>query len=262
MIKVKTEQEIEVMHEGGKILANILRKLVKAVKPGITTKDLNKLAEELVFKPSPSVERLGEFGLKPSFLNYNGFPAVLCASINDEIVHGVPSDKELKKGDLLKLDMGILWKGFHTDSAVTVLVGGSLLFNKSTLLKKKLIRVTRESLEIGIKQARIGNTLGDIGSAIQKYVEKNGFGVIRDLVGHGIGRELHEEPQVMNYGQAGQGLKVVEGMVMAIEPMVVTGDWRIEEGSDGFVFQTKDGGLAAHFEHTVAITDKGPLVLT
>lgn len=252
LIQIKSQKEIEIMAEGGKILARILKELSKAVKPEITTQDLDKLARELVFK----------FGARPSFLNYNGYPAVLCTSVNDEIVHGVPSERKLVKGDLLKLDMGILYKGFHTDSAVTVLVGGGLAFDKGTLLKKKLIRATKEALEIGIKQARPGNTLGDIGSAIQKYVEKNGFGVVRDLVGHGIGRELHEEPQVPNYGKPGTGPDLVEGMVIAIEPMVVTGDWKIKEGPDGFVFQTKDGGLAAHFEHTIAITEKGPLILT
>lgn len=260
MINIKTQKEIEIMAEGGKILASILKGLTKAVKPGITTQDLDKLARELVFK----------FGAKPAFLNYNGYPATLCTSINDEIVHGVPSDRKLERGDLLKLDMGVLYKGFYTDSAVTVLIGGGLSLDKKTLVKKKLIRVTRESLEVGIKEARVGNTLGDIGFAIQKYVEKSGFNVIRDLVGHGIGRDLHEEPQVPNYIKSGERTKLarhelielVEGMVIAIEPMVVTGDWKTREGADGFVFNTKDGGLAAHFEHTVAITERGPKVLT
>ncbi len=258
-INIKTKEEILIMTAGGKILANILKGLTKAVRSGITTQDLDKLARELVFK----------FGAKPAFLNYNGYPATLCTSINDEIVHGVPSNRRLVKGDLLKLDMGVLYKEFYTDSAVTVLVGGGLSLSKNMLLKKKLVNVTRDALAIGIEQARPGNTIGDIGSAIQKYVEKYNFNLVRDLVGHGIGRELHEEPQVPNYlpagrqvANSGQGIKLVEGMVIAIEPMVVTGDWKTKEGPDGFVFQTKDGGLAAHFEHTVAITEKGPLVLT
>jgi len=251
-VKVKTKEEIEIMSAGGKMLASILKDLSKAVKPGITTQDLEKLARELVFK----------FGARSPFLNYDGYPAVLCTSINSEIVHGVPSDRTLEKGDLLKLDMGVLYKGFNTDSAVTVLVGGGLSLDKKILIKRKLIKVTRESLEIGIKEAKVGKTLGDIGAAIQKYVEKSGFNVVRDLVGHGIGRELHEEPQVPNYGNSGEGEKLKPGMVIAIEPMVVTGDWKIKEGPDGFVFQTKDGGLAAHFEHTIAITEKEPLVLT
>ena len=157
--------------------------------------------------------------------------------------------------------MGVLYKGFNTDSAVTVMVGG-LSLDKKIILKKKMIRVTRIALEEGIKMANIGNTLGDVGAAIQTYVEKNGFNVVRDLIGHGVGKELHEEPEVPNYGKPGTGPKLVEGMVIAIEPMVVTGDWKIKDGPDGFVFKTKDGGLACHFEHTVAITDREPVVLT
>lgn len=252
MINLKSDKEIQTMREGGKILASILKELTKAVKPGIPTQDLDKLAQELVFK----------FGVKPAFLNYNDFPASLCVSVNDGIVHGLPSERTIKKGDLLKLDMGIIYKGFYLDSAITVLAGGWISLDKKTLLKKKLINITKEALEKGIKKAKIGNTLGDIGAEIQNFVEKNKFNVVRDLVGHGIGRDLHEEPQVMNYGRPGEGGELVEGMVIAIEPMVVTGDWQIKEGEDGFVFETKDGGLAAHFEHTVAITKKGPEILT
>jgi len=247
MINIKTEKEIEIMKEGGKILAEILKKLEETVKPGITTNDLEKLARELVLS----------YGVKSSFLGFDGYPNILCTSINDEIVHGLPSDRVLKEGDLLKIDMGVLHKGFHTDSAITVLVG-----NRGDLVKRNLIQTTKESLEIGISKAKAGNTLGDIGSAIQKYIEDRGFNVIRDLVGHGIGRELHEPPQVLNYGKAGQGEKLVAGMVIAIEPMVVTGKWGIKNGKDGYAFVTKDGGLAAHFEHTVAITENGPLILT
>src|SRR3989344_5389639 len=207
MIKIKTEKEIEIMREGGKILADILKKLSDAVRPGITTNKLEELAQELV----------SYYGVKASFLGYDGYPAVLCTSINEEIVHGVPSDRALKDGDVLKLDMGVLHKGFHTDSAVTVLVG------KGDDQKIKLINVTKEALRIGISKAKVGNTLGDVGSAIQEYVEGKGFGVVRDLVGHGIGRELHEPPQVMNYGKAGEGEELKSGMVIAIEPMVVTG---------------------------------------
>lgn len=246
MIKKKTPQEIEIMKEGGKILAEILRKLSEAVKPGITTNELEELAQELV----------SSYGVKSSFLGYDGYPAALCTSVNDEIVHGVPSDRVLKDGDVLKLDMGVLRRGFHTDSAVTVIIG------KDNAEKEKLINVTKESLSIGISKAKIGNTLGDIGSAIQEYVEQNGFNVVRDLVGHGIGKELHEPPQVLNYGESGEGEELKLGMVIAIEPMVVTGDWKIKNSKDGFGFVTKDGGLAAHFEHTVAITEKGPIILT
>ena len=253
MINIKTKNEIAVMREGGKILADILRKLSEAVKPGITTNDLEELARELVLS----------YGVKPSFLGYDGYPAALCTSINDEIVHGVPSDRILKDGDVLKLDMGVTHKDFHTDSATTVLVGQ--VIHGPTLQvghRQKLISVTKEALNMGISKAKAGNTLGDIGSAIQKYVEQNGFNVVRDLVGHGIGRELHEPPQVLNYGKQGTGPELVEGMVIAIEPMVVTGDWRIKNSKDGLGFITKDGGFAAHFEHTIAITENEPLVLT
>ncbi len=247
MICLKTENEIQIMKEGGKILAEILKKLEETAKPGITTNNLEKLAGELVLS----------YEVKPSFLGFDGYPNILCTSLNNEVVHGIPSDRVLKEGDLLKIDMGVLHKGFHTDSAITVLVG-----NRGDSVKRSLIQVTKESLEIGISKAKVGNTLGDIGAAIQKHVEDNGFNVVRDLVGHGIGRELHEPPQVLNYGKAGTGEKLVMGMVIAIEPMVVTGKWGIKNGKDGYSFVTKDGGLAAHFEHTVAVTDVGSMVLT
>lgn len=256
MTNIKTEKEIQIMRESGAILAKILKELSFAAKPGITTSDLDKLASELVFK----------FRVTPSFLDYRGYPATLCTSLNDEIVHGVPSGRKLKEGDLLKLDMGIFYKEFHTDSAITLVVGGQLkirsFLQKDYFKKRKLIAVTKKALAIGISKAKKGNTIGDIGSVIQKYVEKEGFNVVRDLIGHGIGKELHEDPPVPNYGKPGEGAKLVPGMVIAIEPMVVTEDWKTEEGANGFVFKTKDGGLAAHFEHTVAITEKGPLILT
>ncbi len=242
------------MKEGGKILAEILDKLKGAVKPGITTNDLEKLARELV----------SSYGVEGSFLGFEGYPAVLCTSVNDEIVHAIPSKRILKDGDLLKIDMGVLHKGFHTDSAITLVVGG-----RGDNIKNKLIQTTREALEIGISKAKVGNTLGDIGAAIQKHIEDAGFNVVRELVGHGIGRGLHEPPQVLNYlpagkagGTTGSGEKLVSGMVIAIEPMVVTGKWGIKDGKDGYAFVTKDGGLAAHFEHTIAITDSGPEILT
>lgn len=247
MINIKTKEEIYLMKEGGKILAEILKKLSEAVKPGITTNDLEKLAGELILS----------YGVESSFLGFDGYPNILCTSFNNEVVHAIPSSRILKEGDLLKIDMGVLHKGFHTDSAITVLVG-----NKGDSVKRNLIQTTKESLEIGISKAKVGHTLGDIGAAIQKHVEDRGFNVIRDLVGHGIGRELHEPPQVLNYGQPGTGEKFVAGMVIAIEPMVVTGKWAIKNGKDGYAFVTKDGGLAAHFEHTVAITERGPDVLT
>lgn len=247
MVNIKTEKEIQIMKEGGKILGEILNKLADAVKPGMTTNDLEKLARELVLS----------YGVESSFLGFDGYPAFLCTSINEEIVHGLPSDRILEEGDVLKIDMGVLHEGFHTDSATTVLVGG-----KGDTIKRSLIQTTRESLEIGISKAKVGNTLGDVGAAIQKHIEDKGFNVVRDLVGHGIGKELHEPPQVLNYGKAGTGEKLVAGMVIAIEPMVVTGKWGIKNGKDGYAFVTKDGGLAAHFEHTIAITEEGPSILT
>ena len=259
MVKLKTKEEIKIMKEGGEILAKILRTIAEKVKPGITTNHLEKLARELVLS----------YGVESSFLGFDNYPAVLCTSINEEIVHGVPSERVLNIGDVLKLDMGIFYKGFHTDSAITVLVGqndkvihnfGLTTFN--VVNPQKLISVTREALEIGISQAKAGNTTGDIGAAVQEFVRKNGFEVIQDLVGHGIGEELHEWPQVPNFGKRGQGDKLVPGMVIAIEPMVVTGKKRTKIGKDGFVYITADKGLAAHFEHTVAITEKGPLILT
>lgn len=245
MIRIKTKQDIEIMREGGKILAGILQKLVEAVKPGITTKNLENLADELIKSN----------GVKSSFLGYKNFPASICTSINDEIVHGVPSDRMLIAGDVLKLDIGIQYKEFHTDTATTVIVGDSVDSQKI-----KLLNTTQKALNVGISKAIIGNTIGDIGHAIQKFTEKNGFNVIRELIGHGIGRDLHEEPEVPNFGEPGSGPKLIEGMVIAIEPMLVTGDWKVKEKS--FVFVTKDGGLAAHFEHTVAISRKGPMILT
>lgn len=253
MIPLKTPYEIETIAEGGKILARIMKELEKAVKPGITTKTLDRLAESLIFK----------FGAKPSFKGYDGFPACLCASLNEEIVHAIPSKRLLKDGDLLSLDLGILYKGFHSDMAHSLVVG------KGNQLVKKLIAVTKKSLELGIKEVKKGNHLGDIGFVIQKYVEANGFNVIRDLCGHGIGRKLHEDPQVLNYlpsgmqeGKRETGPELNEGMVICLEPMVTAGNWHIKKAKDGFGFETIDGSLSCHFEDMVAITKNGVMVLT
>ncbi len=248
------------MKEGGEILAKILRRLSQEVKPGITTNHLEKLARELVLS----------YGVKPSFLGFDNYPAALCTSINEEIVHGIPSERILNSGDVLKLDMGVYHNGFHTDSAITILVNrnqNDKVIHTTTLnvvspQAQKLISVTKEALSIGISKARVGNTTGDIGAAIQGFVRKNGFEVIHDLVGHGIGEELHEWPQVPNFGRPGEGDKLEVGIVIAIEPMVVTGNKRTKIGKDGFSYITADKGLAAHFEHTVAITEKGPVILT
>ncbi len=253
MISIKTELEIAIMREGGKILAEILNKLTEAVKPGIPTKDLDKLAREL----------FRFYNVKPAFLNYNGFPASVCVSLNDEVVHGVPSGRELREGDVVSLDLGLIHNGFFADMAVTVPVLGTMTrdeWAKANPELNKLIETARAALNAGIKQAKAGNRMGKISNAIQSVVEKEGFGVIREMVGHGVGRKLHEEPQVPNYGQSDEGPVLEEGMVLAIEPMISAGDWHLIQ--DGLTYKTKDGSYAAHFEHTVAITKKGPLVLT
>jgi len=246
MINIYTEKEIKTMREGGKILAKILKALSKKVKPGITTAYLNRVAEDLILK----------YGAKSSFKGFNNYPAALCTSVNEEIVHAVPGKRVLKNGDILTLDLGIRFKGFCTDAAITVPVG------KVDKKVKKLIEATKKSLEIAIEQSKSGNHLEDIGWAIQNYVEKQGFGVIRELVGHGVGKEVHEDPQILNYGEKGTGHELVEGMVLALEPMVSMGNWRIKKGEDGFSYKTLDNSRSAHSEHTIAITKRGPKILT
>ncbi len=245
-IKIKNKQEIEIMIKGGKILAKIMKELERNVQSGITTKELDRLAESLVLKS----------GGKPSFKGYDGYPATLCTSINEEIVHAVPSDRALKEGDILSLDLGILYQGFHTDMAITVPVGE---INPEA---GRLIKVTKKALKRGIKKVRPGNTFGDIGNTIQRYVESQGFNVVRDLCGHGIGRDLHEEPRILNYGKRKTGEKIEEGMVFCLEPMVTVGDWKIKKTKDNFAYQTTDNSLSAHFEHTIAVTKDSCTILT
>ena len=246
MITIKTPEEIKIMTEGGKILAKIMKELEKKVSPGITTKELNRAAQALILKS----------GGKPSFKGYQGFPTALCTSINEEIVHCAPSRRILKEGDIISLDLGMKYKGFHTDMAVTAPVGKILPGTQ------RLIRVTKKALKRGIKKARIGNTFGDIGNTIQRYVESQGFNVIRELCGHGIGKEIHEEPQVLNYGKRRTGPEIKEGMTFCIEPMVIVGDWKIKKSKDGYSFETANGSLSCHFEHTVAVTKNGCQILT
>lgn len=246
MISIKSEQEIQIIREGGKILAQIMKELEKKVEPGITTKYLNKVAEDLVLK----------YKGKPSFKGYEGFPAVICASINEELVHCIPSDRKLEEGDIISLDLGILYKGFHTDMAVTVPVG------EISPEDQRLIRVTKKALKRGIKKVRPGNTFGDIGNTIQRYVEDQGFSVIQDLSGHGIGRELHEDPQIPNYGKRNTGPEIKEGMVFCIEPMVAIGDWKLRKAGDNYGYQTRDNSLCTHFEQTLAVTKTGRRILT
>jgi len=250
MIKLKTLQEIKTMKEGGNILAKIFKKLEKAVRPGIAASSIEKLANELVLF----------YKVKPAFLGYGKFPASTCVSINDEVVHCIPTNRTILTGDVVSLDFGIIYKGFYLDSATTILARKDN--KKSYPEKEKLISVTRKALGTGISQAKAGNYVGDIGYAIESFVKKEGFSVIRDLVGHGIGRELHEGPSIPNFGKRGTGEKLKIGMVVAIEPMLSTGDWKVELADDGFTYKTKDGSPSAHFEHTVAITKNGPSILT
>lgn len=246
MISIKTPAEVEMMREGGRILAKIMAELEKRVQPGMTTKELDKLAHDLVLR----------YGGRCSFKGYENYPACLCTSVNEEIVHAVPSERALKEGDIISLDLGIEWKSFHTDMAITLPVG------KISPEAQRLIRVTKKALKRGIKKVRPGNTFGDIGNTIQRYVESQGFNVVRDLCGHGIGKEIHEDPQILNYGKRKSGPEIKEGMVFCIEPMVTIGDYHIKKSKDGFSFETQDGGLSAHFEHTIAVTSSGCEVLT
>lgn len=246
MISLKTPKEIQIMREGGAILAAILKEVGSVVQPGISTQYLNKVAQAL----------LDKFKVKPAFLGYEGFPAVLCTCVNQEIVHSVPSKYILKEGDILSLDLGVKYKGFFTDMAITLPVG------KIDFEKARLLKVTKKALKLGIKKAKEGNTVGDIGNTIQRYVESQNFNVVRELCGHGIGRDLHEEPKIPNFGKRGKGEIIKAGMVFCIEPMVTMGDWHLKKSKDGFGFETKDGSLSAHFEHTVAVTKEGPEILT
>ena len=246
MIPIKTKEEIKVMAEGGRILAKIMRELEKKVRPGITTKELDELSEELILKS------VG----KCSFKGHEGYPNCLCTSINEQIVHGIPSNKVLKEGEIISLDLGIFYKGFHTDMAVTLAVG------KVSPEVSRLIRITRKAFKRGLKKIRPGNTFGDIGNTIQRFSESQGYNVIRDLCGHGIGRELHEEPQILNYGKRRSGPEIKEGMVFCIEPMLSMGDWEIKQASDGYAYRTADNSLSCHFEHTIAVTENGYKILT
>jgi methionyl aminopeptidase len=245
MIPIKSEKEIKIMRKGGKILAGIMEQLKKRVRPGITTSELDRLAQSLILK----------YG-KCSFKGYNNFPACLCASVNEEIVHVAPSDRKLKEGDIISLDLGLFYNGFHTDMAVTVPVGR---VDPEVL---RLIRVTKKALKRGLRNVSIGNTFGDISNGIQRYVEGQGFSVIRELCGHGIGKELHEDPQILNYGKRHTGPEIKEGMVFCLEPMVSMGDSKIKKTKDGFGYQSVDNSLVAHFEHTIAVTKKGVEILT
>jgi len=247
-IVCKSPSEIEKMRRSGRIVRQVLEAVRQEVAPGKTTMDLERLAER----------KIKELGAKPAFKGYYDYPCVLCTSVNDEIVHGIPSERKiLKKGDIVSIDCGVVLDGFYGDAAITVPVGDEV----SPELQK-LLEVTRESLEHGIKAAQIGNTVGDVGAAVQQVVEANGFSVVREFVGHGIGTKLHEDPQVPNYGTPGHGARLRDGMVLAIEPMVNAGRPETRVLSDKWTAVTEDGSYSAHFEHCVAVTKNGPVVLT
>lgn len=249
---IASDREKIMLKQSGVILAKVLNQVADAVKPGITTNDLNKLASELIFS----------YGAKPSFLGYkdnvesSSYPAALCTSINEQVVHAIPSNRVLKNSDIIGLDLGVVFKGFFTDMAITVGAG------KISSQAQKLIRVTKNALEIGIAEVKQGNYTGDIGAAIASYAESNGFSVVRQLVGHGVGRAVHEDPRVPNFGKPKTGAILKHGMVIAIEPMVNVGNYKVTESKDGFGFKTVDNTLSAHFEHTVVVTDKGCEIIT
>jgi len=242
MIILKTTEEIELIFRAGQIVAECHKLLIQEIKPGMTTQALDALTETCI----------RDLGGIPAFKGYRNYPKSLCASINEEVVHGIPSGRVLKDGDIIGLDVGAIVEGFYGDGAVTVSIGEV----KPSV--HKLIQVTKEALQIGLERAVVGNRLSDISSAIQVYVEKHGFTVVRDFVGHGIGRQLHEEPQVPNYGKPGQGPRLKPGMALAIEPMVNMGGPGVRVLDDGWTAVTSDGSLSAHFEHTISIEPEGP----
>jgi len=247
-IVCKSPVEIEKMRRSGQIVREVLEATAAIVKPGISTMDLERVA----------VAKIEELEAKPAFKGYYDYPCVLCTSVNQEVVHGIPSkERILKDGDIVSIDCGVILDGYYGDSAITVPVGNSV-----SPEVKKLLEVTKASLERAIQTVRIGSTVGDVGAAVQEMVEANGFSVVRDFVGHGIGTKLHEEPQVPNYGTRGHGTRLREGMVLAIEPMVNSGKPGVRVLEDKWTAVTEDGSYSAHFEHCVAVTKNGPLVLT
>ena len=250
-ITIKSERELAHMREAGRVIARTKVKLMEAIRPGVTTAELDRLAEK----------QIRDMGAIPSFKGYTAggptpFPATICASINEEIVHGIPGNRVLEEGDVVSVDVGATVNGFHGDSAFTVGVG------EISEVARRLVETTRESLQEGIAQARAGGRVGDISAAVQQYAESRGYGVVRQYVGHGIGRALHEDPQVPNYGKAGRGPALRSGMTLAIEPMLNLGTWETVQLDDGWTVATADGELSAHFEDTIAITHNGSEVLT
>lgn len=246
MITLKSSREIEAMKQSGQLLASVHEKLRTFIKPGITTKDINKYVHQLII----------DGGGYPAQIGYEGYEFATCTSVNDEICHGFPSNRVLKSGDLVKVDMCIDLNGAMSDSCWSYVVGEA---DENVL---KLMEVTKKALYLGIEQAKVGNRIGDIGAAIQSYVEPFGYGVVREFVGHGIGPTIHESPSVPHYGEKGKGLRLKEGMTITIEPMINTGTWQSKMDSNGWTARTKDGGLSCQYEHTIAITNDGPIILT
>jgi len=246
MIILKTDAQIEIMRKAGKIVAETLEMIGDKVKPGITTAEIDRAAEEFILSR----------GAKPAFKGYRGFPATTCISVNEEVVHGIPGNRMLVEGQIVSVDLGCIVNGFYGDSAATFPVG------QISEEKRKLIEVTRRSLEVGLSHVKNGNKLGQVSAAIQKCVEDEGFSVVRDMVGHGIGKNLHEDPQVPHFGPEEAGPVLKKGMVIAIEPMVNAGGYQVVQKADGWTIVTADGSDSAHFEHSVAVTDNGLDILT
>lgn len=246
-VTIKSKHEIELMREAGKILAEVHDEMAKIIRPGISTMDINRKGEEVI----------RSYGCIPSFLNYNGYPASICISVNEEVVHGIPNKKRiLQEGDIVSLDAGVIYQGYHSDAARTHAVGEISEENK------RLIEITKQSFFEGIKYAKAGNHLYEISKAIQDFVESNGYSVVRDLVGHGVGKNLHEEPQIPNFKPIGRGMKLREGMTLAIEPMVNAGDYEVWVLEDDWTVVAQDGMNSAHYENTILITDGEPELLS
>jgi methionyl aminopeptidase len=246
MITMKSAREIEIMRRSGKITSAVLAMLLKTAKPGMTLREVDRLAEK----------GIRERGGIPTFKGYHGYPASICASVNEVVVHGIPGNQVLKDGDILSIDIGTTFEGYVSDTAATVALGNV------SVEAKRLLRVTQEALMLGVAAMQQGNRLSDIGHAVQAHAEAHGYGVVRALVGHGVGTKMHEEPQVPNWGEAGKGIVLRPGLVLAIEPMITEGTYDVETLKDGWTVVTADGKLAAHFEHTIALTDGGPRILT
>lgn len=246
-VSIKSAREIALMRESGKILAEVHERLGEEIKPGISTYEIDQIGEKMI----------RSYGCIPSFLDYNGYPASICVSVNDEVVHGIPNKKRiLKEGDIVSLDAGVIWKGYHSDAARTHGVG------KISKEAQDLIDATKQSFYEGIKMAKNGNHVHDISKAVDNYISSFGYGIVRDLVGHGVGSNLHEDPQIPNFAQRRRGIRLRPGMTLAVEPMINMGGWQVEWLEDDWTVVTKDGSLSAHYENTILVTDGEPEILT